>query len=90
MTPTFNGLIHYLSFICLKTVQQKLLNPLKLSLFTDEKPQQQQQQKNQPWQRAFQLLHALLGYNENERRFTTMPHKIRSAPAVNSYLGNKA
>jgi hypothetical protein len=55
-----------------------------LSFTPDEKPQQQ---KLQPWQRAFQLLYALLGYNENERRFTTMPHKIRSAPAVNSYLG---
>ena len=30
----------------------------------------------QPHVKAFQSLYSLLGYNELERRFTTMPHKV--------------
>ncbi|CAB4070119.1 UNC79 [Lepeophtheirus salmonis] len=51
---------------------------------SDEK----QTSKTSPSAKAIQSLYSLLGFNENERRFTTMPHKIRSTPAVNAFLSN--
>ena len=42
--------------------------------------------KVHPMTRCFQSLYSLLGYNENERRFQVMPHKIRATPSVNAFL----
>ena len=41
-----------------------------------------------PHEKAFQSLYSLLGYSKQDGRFTTMPHKIRCAPAVNSFFAN--
>ena len=38
--------------------------------------------------KALQSLYTLLGYNENERRFTTMPYRIRCTPAINAFMAN--
>ena len=38
--------------------------------------------------KAFQSLYTLLGFNENERRFTTMPYRIRCTPAINAFMTN--
>eukprot|EP00094_Tigriopus_californicus_P000131 TCALIF_00127-PA protein Name:"Similar to UNC79 Protein unc-79 homolog (Homo sapiens)" AED:0.02 eAED:0.04 QI:0/0/0/0.66/0.5/0.33/3/0/2591 len=38
--------------------------------------------------RCFQSLFSLIGYNEAERRFQVMPHKIRSTPTVNAFIAN--
>ena len=40
--------------------------------------------------KALQALYTLLGFNENERRFTTMPYRIRCTPAINSFMANLA
>ena len=38
--------------------------------------------------KALQALYTLLGFNESERRFTTMPYRIRCTPAINSFMAN--
>lgn len=38
--------------------------------------------------KAFQSLYTLLGFNENECRFTTMPYRIRCTPAINAFMNN--
>nr|XP_040575380.1 protein unc-79 homolog [Lepeophtheirus salmonis] len=64
---------------------QFLSHPEQATLASSD---EKQTSKTSPSAKAIQSLYSLLGFNENERRFTTMPHKIRSTPAVNAFLSN--
>ena len=73
--------LHLLVFLFM----QFLSHPDQAVLVQSE---EKQHTKVHPSSRALQSLFSLLGYNEHERRFTTMPHKVRSTPAINAFLAN--
>ena len=82
--------IHFLVFLFMQFIS----NPDQAGKFgiSDEKDNDHHHSSSNPLagqpSKAFQNLYTLLGYNENERRFTTMPFRIRSTPAINAFISN--